>query len=226
MNNACIEVRRISKRFRSGPETITILDNLDLRVERGESVVVTGPSGSGKTTLLNILGGLDYADGGSVTLSNIDITDLDETERAEVRRKLVGFVFQFHYLLRDFTALENVMIPAYMDMKRKRPAIERAEELLNLVGLSGRLRHYPHQLSGGERQRVALARALVNDPALVLADEPTGNLDPGHSKEVEDLIFSMSEQLRKTLVVVSHDRDLTSRAGRHLVLDGGALRTS
>jgi lipoprotein-releasing system ATP-binding protein len=224
MNNPCVELQAVNKRYESGPETITILENLDLNVEMGESVVITGPSGCGKTTLLNIIGGLDYADSGYIRLSGIDLSDLDETQRSEVRRNQVGFVFQFHYLLRDFTAIENVMLPAYMGNLRKNKAIARGRELLEAVGLQDRMNHYPHELSGGERQRVALARALVNDPPLLLADEPTGNLDPAHSRGVQDLIFTMSETLHKTLVIVSHDNELTSRSTRHLVLEHGALQ--
>lgn len=223
MSSVAVRLTSVTKRFQSGPELITILDRLDLEIHTGTSVVITGPSGSGKTTLLNIIGGLDSADEGLVNLEHTDLTHLDETGRAAVRAGMVGFVFQFHYLLKDFTAIENVMLPAYMRDGRKRRSLEMAESLLELVGLAERTGHYPHQLSGGERQRVAIARALINDPPVLLADEPTGNLDPDHAQGIEDLIFSTSERLGKTLVLVSHDLKLAARADRHLVLSRGEL---
>ncbi len=223
MSSCAARLIGVTKRYASGPEIITVLDRLDLTVSAGESVAVTGPSGSGKTTLLNIIGGLEAPDSGSTVVAGIDLASLDEDRRAELRGRHVGFVFQFHYLLRDFTAEENVMLPAYMQGISRRRAAERARRLLAKVGLDDRRGHYPHQLSGGERQRVALARALINDPSILLADEPTGNLDPEHSLEVEDLIFAMSEDLGKSLIVASHDLRIADRADRHLVLRNGEL---
>ena len=217
-------LRGVTKRFRSGPETLTILNELDFSAEAGSCIAITGPSGSGKTTLLNIIGGLDHPDSGTVLLSDLLISGLDEEELARVRSERIGFVFQFHYLLKDFTAAENVMLPAYMKGVKRRAAITRAKDLLGQVGLSGRIHHFPHQLSGGERQRVALARALVNEPSVLLADEPTGNLDPDHAAEVSDLIFSVRDEFGTTMIIVSHDESTAARAEKHYILEGGALK--
>ncbi len=218
-----IEVTGVTKRYSNGPEVLTVVDNLDLAVGVGESLVISGKSGSGKTTLLNLIGGLDRPEKGSIRLDGREITGLDEEELAETRGRIVGFVFQFHYLLKDFDAIENVMLPAYLLGASRNDAREKARELLDKVNLSNRPNHYPHQLSGGERQRVAVARSLVNDPKILLADEPTGNLDDEHSREVEDLIFDLSERMGKTLVVVTHDERTAGRGMRRNVLRNGTL---
>ncbi len=218
-----IEISGVTKRYSNGPEVLTVIDELNLSVREGESLVISGQSGSGKTTLLNLIGGLDKPDEGSIQLSGKEITNLDEESLAETRGRTVGFVFQFHYLLRDFDAVENVMLPAYLLGMTKREARERARQLLDSVRLSNRPNHYPHQLSGGERQRVAVARALVNDPRILLADEPTGNLDDEHSREVEEIIFGLSEKMGKTLVVVTHDSRTAGRGMHRRELKNGIL---
>jgi lipoprotein-releasing system ATP-binding protein len=192
---------------------------------RGSSVSVTGESGSGKSTLLNILGGLDRADAGSVMVGDSEIAGLSESALSGYRSRRVGFIFQFHYLLKDFTALENVMLPAYIAGMKKKDALERARLLLCDVRLEDRLRHYPSQLSGGERQRVAVARSLVNDPDLILADEPTGNLDSQNCALVAELLYAGAEKWGKTLMVVTHDRGVAERAEVRYTLTGGVLET-
>ena len=223
MNDPVVEARSLVKRFSVGPETITVLSGLDLQVFAGESVAITGQSGTGKTTLLHIIGALDKPDLGSISLGGAEIGSLEEERLATFRGAYIGFVFQFHYLLKDFTAEENVVMPAYLQGMGRRKAAKRAKELLSQVGLLNRSNHYPHQLSGGERQRVALARALVNEPSVLLADEPTGNLDPDHSQEVEDLVFALPELHGNSLIVVSHDSEIAARADRHLTLSHGRL---
>ena len=223
MSEPVVEARSLVKRFSVGPETITVLSGLDLVVSAGESVAITGQSGTGKTTLLHIIGGLDKPDSGSISLGGTEISSLEEERLATFRGTYIGFVFQFHYLLKDFTAEENVVMPAYIQGMSRRKAAKRAKELLSQVGLYDRCNHYPHQLSGGERQRVALARALVNEPSVLLADEPTGNLDPDHSQEVEDLVFALPERLGNSLIVVSHDPEIAARADRHTIMAHGRL---
>lgn len=220
-----IEVRELSKSYTLGPEVLGILTEISFAAQAGESVVISGRSGSGKTTLLNCLGGLDTPDAGSVEIDGTDIVALSDDELASYRGKEIGFIFQFHHLLKDFTALENVLLPMFMAGTAKSAASKRARELLSDVGLVDRSDHYPHQLSGGERQRVAVARSMVNDPAILLADEPTGNLDAESSGVVEDLIFELSEKHGKTLILVTHDRGIARRGSRSLVLERGALRT-
>ncbi len=209
---ALLEVKDLNKSYQSGPEILPILKDVTFSVEEGDAVVMTGESGSGKSTILNLLGGLDGADSGSIMVNQREIVGLTEEDLGLYRRDYIGFIFQFHHLLKDFTALENVMLPYYMAGKDRKTALERAADLLVSVGLDGRSHHFPAQLSGGERQRVALARALVNDPALILADEPTGNLDEKNSRMVEDLLFDLVKNFGKTLILVTHD-PLFSREG-------------
>jgi lipoprotein-releasing system ATP-binding protein len=226
MNDRKILVRAggVVKTFLSGAETLHILKGVSLEVEEGSSVAVTGQSGSGKSTLLNIIGGLDRADSGSIQVAETEISGLSENGLSAYRRDRVGFVFQFHYLLKDFSALENVMLPAYMAGMRKKDALEKARLLLADVKLEDRLHHFPSQLSGGERQRVAVARALVNDPALVLADEPTGNLDPLNSAVAAELLYAGAEKWGKTLIVVTHDETVAARAMLRYTLESGVLK--
>ena len=216
-----LKVKNIVKNYVSGAETLHILRGIDFEIEEGTSAAVSGQSGSGKSTLLNIIGGLDRADEGSVFIGGEEITSLSEKELSNYRSKKVGFIFQFHYLLKDFTALENVMLPAYIAGIKKKEAIETARSLLADVKLEDRSSHFPSQLSGGERQRVAVARSMVNDPAIILADEPTGNLDPQNSEIVAELLYEGAQKHRKTLIVVTHDTSVAVRASIQLFLENG-----
>jgi lipoprotein-releasing system ATP-binding protein len=219
-----VRVRDLVKNYISGAETLRILRGISLAVERGSAVAVSGQSGSGKSTLLNIIGGLDRCDSGSVEVAGTDISGLGEIELSSYRQRRIGFIFQFHYLLKDFTALENVMLPAYMTGLRKKDAMEKARLLLADMKLDDRTGHFPSQLSGGERQRVAVARAMVNDPDIILADEPTGNLDPNNSAMVAELLYAGAEKWGKTLIVVTHDEGVASRAKIRYVLENGLFQ--
>jgi len=221
--NIMVRAEGIVKNFVSGNDTLRILRGVSLDIPSGLSVAITGRSGSGKSTLLNILGGLDRSDGGKAFVGGAEITSLSEKGLSAYRSKRVGFIFQFHYLLKDFTALENVMLPAYIAGINKKKALDRARALLSDVRLDDRSGHYPSQLSGGERQRVAVARSMVNDPDLILADEPTGNLDPDNSAVVSELLFASAEKWGKTLLVVTHDENLAGRAMARYVLENGQL---
>lgn len=212
MNNPIISIENLNKTFYTGNQALSILNDLSMQVEDQKKVIIVGSSGSGKSTLLNIIAGLDTATKGNIIVGNYNITKLTENELTEYRTHFLGLIFQFHYLLKDFTALENVYLPAFMGGLSKKTAIEKAEKLLDDVGLLKRKDHLPSELSGGERQRVAVARALINDPKLILADEPTGNLDPENAKSVSELLFSMVEKYNKTLILVTHDQSLTNRA--------------
>ena len=221
MNN--VRTQDIVKNYVSGAETLRILRGISLEFEDGKSFAISEQSGSGKSTLLNILGGLDRTDSGRVFIGGDEITNLCEKELSAYRSKRVGFIFQFHYLLKDFTALENIMLPAYIAGLKKKEALERARSLLADVKLEERGGHFPSQLSGGERQRVAVARSMVNDPAVILADEPTGNLDPQNSDIVSQLLYSGAEKRGKTLIVVTHDQKVAGMADVRLVLENGQL---
>jgi len=218
-----LKVTNIVKNYVSGTETLHILKGINFEIEAGKSVAINGQSGSGKSTLLNIIGGLDQADEGSVFLNGVDITSLSEKEISVYRSAQTGFVFQFHYLLKDFTALENIMLPAYIAGVKKKEAIDRARQLLADVKLEDRSGHFPSQLSGGERQRVAVARSMVNDPALILADEPTGNLDPQNSEIAAELLYESAQKRKKTLIVVTHDKKVAQRASVRFTLINGQL---
>ena len=221
-----VHIENLEKTYVSTGETLTVLKALDLSVEEGSKVVITGESGCGKSTLLNIIGGIDSATSGIVRSGGRDITSLDENAQADYRSHFLGFVFQFHYLLKDFTALENVYLPAYMAGVSKKDAISRAERLLEDVGLQDRLHHLPSELSGGERQRAAVARALINDPHLILADEPTGNLDPVNAEIVGNLLFSIADKYRKTLLMVTHDQNLAAKGSVRYSIAGGKLEAA
>lgn len=220
-----IEARDLAKTYRGGDgQAIHVLDGVDLAVRRGEMVAIVGASGAGKSTLLHVLGALDRPTRGVVHLDGEPLHGRSDDELAAIRNRKVGFVFQFHHLLREFSALENVMMPlriAGEDVKRAR---SRAEELLARVGLSGRMTHRPGELSGGEQQRTAVARALALDPAIVLADEPSGNLDHMNSERLHDLFAQLARDLEISMVVVTHNRSLASRADRALLLEDGRLR--
>ncbi len=213
---------RVFQRPRGGE--LRVLRGVDLTVRPGESVAIVGPSGSGKSTLLHLLGGLDRPTRGTVSLFGAGISELDDAELAEVRNRQVGFVFQFHHLLRDFSALENVMVPRLIGGASREEARRRGRELLDQVGLAEREDHRPSRLSGGEQQRVAVARALANEPPLILADEPSGDLDVDTSERLHDLLFRLVDRHDTALVVVTHNERLAGRAGRILELRDGTLR--
>ncbi|MHC6201704.1 ABC transporter ATP-binding protein [Breznakiellaceae bacterium SP9] len=222
-NTRLVIVENVVKNYLSEVETLHILQGVSFSVIKGSSLAISGQSGSGKSTLLNIIGGLDKADSGSVLVGGAQIIGLSEKALTLYRRNRVGFIFQFHYLLKDFTALENVMLPAFMAGVNKKEALEKARLLLADVKLEQRSTHYPSQLSGGERQRVAVARAMINDPAMILADEPTGNLDPENSHLVTELLYAGAEKWGTTLIVVTHDEKVAKQAQFRLTLERGVL---
>ena len=224
-----LQIKDLEKTYISDSERLTILKDLNLTVEEGSKVVIVGESGSGKSTLLNIIGGIDKITAGSVLAGpdgKYDLSRLDEGEIAEYRSSFLGLIFQFHYLLKDFTALENVYMPAYIAGLAKKEAEEKAAALLQDVGVYDRRNHLPSQLSGGERQRVAVARSLINNPSLILADEPTGNLDPANAALIGDLLFSMVEKYKKTLLLVTHDLTLAQKGGNCFKIVKGKLEAT
>ena len=224
MNNIIMKLEDIDKFYMETGNKLHILKKLNLEVKRGEFVSILGKSGSGKSTLLNIMGLLDKIDGGKIWINNKEVSSLNEMERNNIKNHFLGFVFQFHYLMSEFTALENVMIPALLNNFKNKSEIEKeARELLEIVGLAERIKHKPNQLSGGEKQRVAIARAMINKPKLILADEPTGNLD----EDTGELIFSLFKKINKehnqSIVVVTHARDLSQVTDRQIYLKRGVL---
>jgi lipoprotein-releasing system ATP-binding protein len=224
--SAILEAEGLRKVYRGGDGTpIEVFAGVDLAVTRGEFVAIIGASGTGKSTLLHLLGALDTPTSGSVRLDGQTFSELDPAQLARVRNRKIGFVFQFHHLLREFSALENVMMPLLIAGVPEAEAGSRAEELLAAVGLAGRMSHRPGALSGGEQQRVAVARALAADPLLVLADEPSGNLDYGNSERLHQLFARLSREFETALVVVTHNRLLAGRADRVLSLENGRLVT-
>ncbi len=223
MSEPLVAVRSLAKAFESGGERVEVLQGIEFSLEAGSSLSVTGESGSGKSTLLNLVGGLDRPDAGTILVGGDDIAALEEAELSGYRNRSVGFIFQFHFLLRDFTALENVMIPGMLGRSRAGALRERARGLLSAVGLERRLGAYPLELSGGERQRVAVARALVNSPPLILADEPTGNLDERNARVVEQMLFALVADAGAALLLVTHDRELAALARERCRLEGGRL---
>ena len=224
MNNIIMKLEDIDKFYMETGNKLHILKKLNLEVKRGEFVSILGKSGSGKSTLLNIMGLLDKIDGGKIWIDNKEVSSLNEMKRNNIKNHFLGFVFQFHYLMSEFTALENVMIPALLNNFKNKVEIEKeAKELLEIVGLAERIKHKPNQLSGGEIQRVAIARAMINKPKLILADEPTGNLD----EDTGELIFSLFRKINKehnqSIVVVTHARDLSQVTDRQIYLKRGVL---
>jgi len=224
MNNI-VEIHNLTKAFIAGEENLTIIKNLNLSVKKNSILAITGASGSGKSTLLNLISGLDSPNSGSIIVQNRNVECMSETELSLYRRLSIGLIFQFHYLLNDFTALENVMLPLFMAGETKKNAQNCALNLLKEIGLEERVSHYPQELSGGERQRVAIARALINEPEIILADEPTGNLDEKNSKNVENLLFTLVEKHSKTLILVTHNEELARRVNLHMILKDGELHT-
>ena len=219
MNEKMIEVLGITKSFGE----LQVLKGIDLTIYKGEVVSVVGPSGAGKTTLLQIMGTLDKADSGSVVINGIEVGRLKEKELAAFRNKQIGFVFQFHQLLPEFTALENVMIPALIGGKSSGEAVKKAKDTLAFLGLAERASHKPAELSGGEKQRVAVARALINDPAVIFADEPSGSLDSKNKEELHQLFFDLREKLGQTFVIVTHDEGLAQLTDRTIHMVDGRI---
>ena len=216
-----LEIKDLTKTYNSGSRSLTVLDHVSFKIEPGETFSIVGPSGSGKTTLLGLCAGLDRASEGSVILNGITLDSLSEDERAAVRNEHVGFIFQNFQLIPTLTALENVMIP--LELRGEKGAAKRATELLERVGLGDRKNHYPTQLSGGEQQRVSLARAFSNNPKILFADEPTGNLDEETSEKVEALLFDLNRDMGTTLVLVTHDLELAAKTQKIIKLRGGKL---
>lgn len=214
-----IEIKGVTKNFGS----LQVLKGIDLRIEKGEIVSIVGPSGAGKTTLLQILGTLDKPDSGSVVVDGIETSTLSTNKLSEFRNTHLGFVFQFHQLLPEFTAIENIMIPAYIAGMKSKEARSRAEELLAFMGLSDRATHKPNELSGGEKQRVAVARALMNNPAVILADEPSGSLDSKNKEELHKLFFELRDKFGQTFVIVTHDETLATLTDRTIHLKDGRI---
>lgn len=214
-----IDIKNIEKSF----GTLKVLKGIDLHIDKGEIVSIVGPSGAGKTTLLQIMGTLDRPDKGSITINGTDVSDLSSKRLSDFRNKELGFVFQFHQLMPEFTAIENVMIPAFIAGTSTRKAKERAVELLHFMGLEDRAQHKPNELSGGEKQRIAVARALVNHPSVILADEPSGSLDSKNKEELHQLFFNLREQFGQTFVIVTHDETLATLTDRTIHMRDGQI---
>ncbi|MFV0501676.1 MAG: ABC transporter ATP-binding protein [Bacteroidales bacterium] len=214
-----IEVKSLYKSY----ENLTVLKDINISINKGEVVSIIGASGAGKTTLLQIIGALDKADRGEVWINNKNINLLKDNNLSAFRNKEIGFVFQFHHLLPEFTALENVSIPAYIAKETKKNARIKAEELLEILNLKDRMNHKPSELSGGEQQRVAVARALINHPSIILADEPSGNLDSSNAKELHNLFFKLRELYNQTVVIVTHNEELADMSDRKIIMKDGSI---
>ena len=226
MSNEILRLENIEKYYSGSVDKLHIIRNLNLSVEEGEFISILGRSGSGKSTLLNVIGLLDKIDGGKIFIDGKEVDVLSDLEKDRLKNKMLGFVFQFHYLLPEFTALENVMLPALIDDFSNEYEIEkRAMELLKSVGLEERVHHKPSQLSGGEKQRVAIARALINSPKILLADEPTGNLDEETSETIFNILRDINKNRKQTIIVVTHSKDLAQISDKKLYLKKGVLET-
>ena len=223
MSDAALKLSGIKRGFREGDARLEVLTGVDLEIQPGEIIALTGVSGSGKSTLLHIAGLLEKADSGEISLAGVDVTTLSEAARTQLRARHLGFVYQFHHLLPEFSAEENIMLPGMIAGKARADALARARELLGLVGLEARALHRPSELSGGEKQRVAIARALTNAPSLLLADEPTGNLDPGTAQQVFDLLLTVVKGTGRAALIATHNTELAARMDRTIAIEDGKL---
>lgn len=224
MNKSLLRIENLRKTYQTGPNQVEVLKGVDLKVNQGEIVVIIGPSGVGKSTLLHIIGGLDKPSDGNIFINEINIFNLNNGELAEFRNKSIGFVFQFHHLLPEFTALENLLIPGMIGKGNLNEIKSDAINLLGEVGLSQRTSHKPSELSGGEQQRIAVARALMNQPKLVLADEPTGNLDKKNSESLYNLILNLNKKLNQTFIIVTHNEMMAQHANRVIEMEDGKIK--
>ncbi len=224
MTEIVLEAKSVSKTYRQGSFEVPVLHDINLKVRRGEQIAIVGASGTGKSTLLHLLGGLDAPSGGTVSLDGQNLAELNEVELGRIRNRKVGFVYQFHYLLPEFTALENVMMPLMVRRLSNKQAKDKAAELLSQVGLAHRFNHKPAELSGGERQRAAIARALIIDPLCLLADEPTGNIDRQNARNIQELMMRLDREFRVSLIVATHDTQLASSIDQVLQLEDGRLK--
>ncbi len=223
-SDKALVVESLTKTYRNGTDTLTVLDNLDFTLEQGTTTVIMGKSGCGKSTFLHVVGGLDKPDSGIITASGVRVDGMKGDKLTVYRREHIGFIFQMHFLLEDFTALENLIVTAMIGGDKAAEARRKALQLLESVGLSQKTENYPGQLSGGERQRVAIARALINDPVLILADEPTGNLDEENSRIIEELLFSVVKKYNKSMLLVTHDANIARFADNSLILTKGSFK--
>ncbi len=222
--NSIMTIRDIKKSFVTGKNQLNVLKNINFEVNKGELLMLVGPSGAGKSTLLSIMGGISRPTTGKVILDNTDIYNLDDDKLASLRNRKFGFVFQFHHLLPEFTALENVIIPALINGMVKKDSIEKAKKILITLGLGSRLNHRPSELSGGEQQRVAIARAIINDPDIVFADEPTGNLDRQNAEIINKIILDFNKNFNQTFIIVTHNENLASYGNRVIHIDDGEIK--